>query len=140
MRCEVQSLLVAVQDVGGNHLPPPSDATFVLIEPIDGSSLTVTALDGITRQLNVTRSGGQMKVTPFVIVSTTAGMKDLFTVTILAAILHHCMIEIKPSNAICQHVLCITAASCFYARSACTVDYSVCVHRCPAHAAETLQE
>lgn len=75
MHYEVQNLVVTAQDVGGNSLPPPGDATFVLIEAAQGSSVSAIACggSGTSRQIPVIKSAGQMKVAPFVIVSTTAG-------------------------------------------------------------------
>ena len=74
MRYEVADLVLHAQDVGGNRLPAPSDATFVLIEPADGSTSSVMALDGVHHQLPVTKSGSQLKVAPFMIISTAAGV------------------------------------------------------------------
>ena len=74
MRYEVADLVLHAQDVGGNRLPAPSDATFVLIEPADGSTSSVMALDGVHHQLPVTKSGSQLKVAPFTIISTAAGL------------------------------------------------------------------
>ena len=75
MRYEVQNLMVTAQDAGGNSLPPPGDATFVMIEAAQGSSVSAIACGGsrTPRQIPAIESAGQMKVASFVIVSTTAG-------------------------------------------------------------------
>ena len=75
MRYEVQNLVVTAHDVGGNSLPPPGDATFVMIEAAQGSSVSAIACGGsrTSRQISVIKSAGQMKVASFVLVSATAG-------------------------------------------------------------------
>ena len=76
MRYEVRDLTVTAQDMCGNNLPAPADASFVLVEAVTGSSASaqhVAASGVMSYQLPVLRHGGQIKVLPFVIVSTEPG-------------------------------------------------------------------
>ena len=73
----MQNLTVALQDVGGNSLPLPAGSFFVLIDALAGSSARVTACERGPKQLAVSRSGNQLKVAPFLVVSTAAGQAVL---------------------------------------------------------------
>lgn len=76
MRYEVRDLIVTAQDMCGNSLPPPADASFVMVETVTGSSASaqhVAASGAVAHQLPLLRQGGQIKVLPFVIVSTEPG-------------------------------------------------------------------
>ena len=73
LRYQVHNLMITFQDVGGNSLPVPAGSFFVLIDALPGSSATVTASQGGSKQLPVTKAGGQLKVAPFSIVSAAAG-------------------------------------------------------------------
>ena len=73
MRYQVQNLLVTLQDDGGNVLPPPALNMFAFIEAQRGSTATVTAAEGGSKQLRISKTGGHLKVEPFCIASTTAG-------------------------------------------------------------------
>ena len=70
---QVQSLLVTLQDAGGNTVPLPSVSLFVIIDPLPGSTATLTAYECGSQQLAVTKAGTQLKVAPFLITSQTAG-------------------------------------------------------------------
>lgn len=69
--------MVTFQDAGGNSLLVPAGSFFVLVDALPGSSATVTAFQGGSKQLPVSKAGGQLKVAPFSIVSTTAGQASV---------------------------------------------------------------
>lgn len=73
LRYQVHNLTLALQDVGGNSLPLPAGSFFVLIDALPGSSARVSASQGGAKQLPVSRTGNQLKVAPFLVVSTAAG-------------------------------------------------------------------
>ena len=54
-------------------MPVPAGSFFVLIDALPGSTATVTASQGGSKQLTVTKSTGHLNVAPFSIVSTAAG-------------------------------------------------------------------
>ena len=51
----------------------PAGSFFVLIDALPGSNAAVTASQGGSRQLTVSKASGQLKVAPFSIVSAAAG-------------------------------------------------------------------